>query len=72
MDYEFHSYRASDLVKLEVLVGKQAVDALAMIVHSDAAYHRGQRLVTELKELIPRQMFEVPIQAATSLSLIHI
>jgi GTP-binding protein LepA len=66
MDYEFHSYRASDLVKLEVLVGKQAVDALAMIVHSDAAYHRGQRLVTELKELIPRQMFEVPIQAATS------
>ena len=66
MDYEFDSYRASDLVKLEVLVGKQAVDALAMIVHSDAAYHRGQRLVTELKELIPRQMFEVPIQAATS------
>jgi GTP-binding protein LepA len=66
MDYEFDGYRASDLVKLEVLVGKQAVDALAMIVHSDAAYHRGQRLVTELKELIPRQMFEVPIQAATS------
>jgi GTP-binding protein LepA len=66
MDYEFDSYRASDLVKLEVLVGKQPVDALAMIVHSDAAYHRGQRLVTELKGLIPRQMFEVPIQAATS------
>jgi GTP-binding protein LepA len=66
MDYEFDGYRASDLVKLEVLVGKQPVDALAMIVHSDAAYHRGQRLVTELKELIPRQMFEVPIQAATS------
>ncbi|MBW7958010.1 MAG: elongation factor 4 [Candidatus Promineofilum sp.] len=66
MDYEFDSYRASDLVKLEVLVAKTPVDALAMIVHSDDAYHRGQRLVTELKNLIPRQMFEVPIQAATS------
>jgi len=66
MDYEFDSYRASDLVKLEVLVAKQPVDALAMIVHADDAYHRGQRLVSELKDLIPRQLFEVPIQAATS------
>ena len=66
MDYEFDGYRASDLVKLEVLVAKQPVDALAMIVHADDAYHRGQRLVSELKELIPRQLFEVPIQAATS------
>ena len=66
MDYEFDGYRASDLVKLEVLVGKQPVDALAMIVHADDAYHRGQRLVSELKDLIPRQMYEVPIQAATS------
>jgi GTP-binding protein LepA len=65
MDYEFEGYRASDLVKLEVLVGKQPVDALAMIVHKDHAYQRGQRLVSELKERIPRQMFEVPIQAAT-------
>ena len=65
MDYEFDSYRASDLVKLEVLVAKTPVDALAMIVHADDAYHRGQRLVSELKERIPRQMFEVPIQAAT-------
>ncbi len=65
MDYEFDSYRASDLVKLEVLVAKTPVDALAMIVHADDAYHRGQRLVTELKNLIPRQMYEVPIQAAT-------
>ncbi|MFW5941313.1 MAG: translation elongation factor 4 [Chloroflexota bacterium] len=64
MDYEFAGYRASDLVKLEVLVNKQPVDALAMIVHSDDAYHRGQRLVTQLKKEIPRQMFEVPIQAA--------
>lgn len=64
MDYEFLGYRASDLVKLEVLVNKQPVDALAMIVHSDDAYHRGQRLVSQLKKEIPRQMFEVPIQAA--------
>lgn len=65
MDYDAIGYRASDLVKLEVLVAKQPVDALAMIVHKDQAYHRGQKLVTELKKLIPRQMFEVPIQAAT-------
>ncbi len=65
MDYEFDGYRASDLVKLEVLVARTPVDALAMIVHTDDAYHRGQRLVTELKKRIPRQMFEVPIQAAT-------
>ncbi|MCB8990476.1 MAG: elongation factor 4 [Ardenticatenaceae bacterium] len=65
MDYEFDGYRASDLVKLEVLVNKVEVDALAMIVHREDAYHRGQRLVTQLKKEIPRQMFEVPIQAAT-------
>ncbi len=64
MDYEFAGYRASQLVKLDVLVAKQPVDALAMIVHEDDAYHRGQKLVTQLRKLIPRQMFEVPIQAA--------
>ncbi|MBP6471923.1 MAG: translation elongation factor 4 [Chloroflexi bacterium] len=64
MDYDFAGYRPSKLVKLDVLVNKQAVDALAMIVHEDDAYHRGQRLVTQLKKEIPRQMFEVPIQAA--------
>ncbi|MCB9010046.1 MAG: elongation factor 4 [Ardenticatenaceae bacterium] len=65
MDYEVAGYRTSDLVKLEVLVNKQVVDALAMIVHKDDAYHRGQKLVTALRKKIPRQMFEVPIQAAT-------
>ena len=64
MDYEFAGYRASDLVKLEVLVNKQPVDALAMIVHQEDAFSRGQKLVTQLRKLIPRQMFEVPIQAA--------
>jgi GTP-binding protein LepA len=65
MDYEIAGYRAADLVKMEVLVAGTAVDALAMIVHRDDAYNRGQKLVTQLRKLIPRQMFEVPIQAAT-------
>jgi GTP-binding protein LepA len=64
MDYEFAGYRASDLVKLELLVNKQPVDALAMIVHKEDAYHRGQKMVTALRKLIPRQLFEVPIQAS--------
>ena len=64
MDYEFNEYRPSNLVKLDVLVNKVPVDALAMIVHKDDAYHRGQKLVSALKDKIPRQMFEVPIQAA--------
>lgn len=64
MDYEFAGYRAADLVKLDVLVNRQPVDALAMIVHRDDAYNRGQKLVSQLRKLIPRQMFEVPIQAA--------
>ncbi len=64
LDYHFLEYRPGDLVKLDVLVNQQPVDALALIVHSDQAYHKGQALVTKLKELIPRQMFVVPIQAA--------
>ncbi|MFO7679107.1 MAG: translation elongation factor 4, partial [Chloroflexota bacterium] len=64
MDYEFLDYRASNLVKLDVLVNKVPVDALAMIVHEDYSYQRGTKLVTQLKKEIPRQMFEVPIQAA--------
>jgi GTP-binding protein LepA len=53
-------------VKLEVLVGGEPVDALASIVHKEDAYHKGQRLVTKLKELIPRQLFDVAVQASAS------
>ncbi len=64
LDYQFEAYRAGDLVKIDVLVNGDSVDALAMICHRDDAYHRGQRLITRLKKLIPRQMFTVPVQAA--------
>jgi GTP-binding protein LepA len=64
LDYHLDEYRAEKLVKLDVLVNKQPVDALAMIVHEDEAFHKGQKLVSQLKRLIPRQLYEVPIQAA--------
>jgi GTP-binding protein LepA len=70
MDYEFAGYKPADLVRLDILVNKQIVDALAMIVHADDAYHRGQKMVTALRKLIPRQMFEVPIQAAVGTKVI--
>jgi GTP-binding protein LepA len=64
LDYTPVDFRAGDLVKLDVLVGGQPVDALSIIVHREQAYHKGQRLVSRLKEVIPRQMFDVAIQAA--------
>ena len=64
LDYQFIEYRADRLQKLEILVNGEPVDALAAIVHERDAYHKGQRLITKLKELIPRQLFDVAIQAA--------
>jgi GTP-binding protein LepA len=66
MDYHFLEYRAGNLVKLEILVGEEPVDALAAIVHKEDAYHKGQALVTKLKALIPRQLFDVAVQASAS------
>jgi len=64
LDYHFDEYRPADMVKLDVLVNEQPVDALSVIVHRGDAYRKGQRLVTKMKEVIPRQLFVVPIQAA--------
>jgi len=63
LDYQFAGYRPDDLVKLEILVNGEPVDALATIVHRNDAYHRGQAVISKLKDLIPRQLFVVPIQA---------
>ena len=64
MDYEFEDYKRSKLVKLDVLLAGETVDALSVICHEDSAYYIGQKLTAKLKDIIPRQLFEVPIQAA--------
>lgn len=64
MDYEFHDYKRSELVKLDVLLANEVVDALSVICHKDNAFYIGQKLTAKLKDIIPRQLFEVPIQAA--------
>lgn len=65
-DYDFIGYKTSDLVKMDILLNKDIIDALSVIVHKDFAYKRGKAVVESLKESIPRQLFEIPIQAAIS------
>ena len=64
MDYEFKDYKRSNLVKLDVMLAGEVVDALSVICHEDSAFYIGQKLTAKLKDIIPRQLFEVPIQAA--------
>jgi len=64
MDYDFNAYKRSDLVKMDILLSGEVVDALSVICHKDSAYNIGQKLAARLKDIIPRQMFEVAIQAA--------
>ena len=64
LDYEIKGYKASDLVKLDILLNNDVCDALSIIVHRDKAYARGRSIAEKLKDVIPRQMFEIPIQAA--------
>ena len=64
MDYQFKAYKPGNLVKLEVLINNEPVDALASIVHKEQAYYKGQKLVSKLKRVIPRQLFDVAIQAS--------
>jgi GTP-binding protein LepA len=70
MDYTLDEYRASDMVKLDILVNAMPVDALSVIVHKDDAYRKGTKLVSKMKDIIPRQMFTVPIQAAVGNKII--
>ena len=63
-DYELSGYKASALVKMDILINGNIVDALSIIVHKDQAYNRGKKIVTNLREIIPRQLFQVPLQAS--------
>ena len=64
LDYEIIGYRRSDLVKMDILLNGEMIDALSIIVHREFAYNRGQKITSKLKELLPKQQFEIPVQAA--------
>jgi GTP-binding protein LepA len=70
LDYDFLEFRAGDLVKLDILINGDRVDALSLIVHRENAQHRGRDLVNRMRELIPRQMFDVAVQAAIGAHII--
>ena len=70
LDYELCGYERSELVKLDILINREEVDALSFIVHADTAYERGRKMCEKLKEEIPRQLFEIPIQAAIGSKII--
>ena len=70
LDYEIRGYVRSDLVKLDILINRQEVDALSFILHKDSAYERGRKMCEKLKEEIPRHLFEIPIQAAIGSKII--
>jgi len=69
-DYEIGQYKESKLQKMDILLNAEVVDALSVIVHRDFAYARGKAITEKLKDLIPRQMFEIPVQAAVSNKII--
>jgi GTP-binding protein LepA len=70
LDYEFKEYRASEVVKLDILINGERVDALSLMVHRDSSRYRGRELVSRMRTLIPRQMFDVAVQAAIGANII--
>jgi GTP-binding protein LepA len=70
MDYEFKEYRASDVVKVDILINSEKVDALSIIVHRSNSQYRGREVVAKMREIIPRQMFDIAIQAAIGSGII--